>query len=157
VALDFYDNGRLSTPRCAECDGFIHSEDGQWKHDHFVDKLPRFWGKVADEEESGESQTGLGSFFSDLRNSADGKFKDTLHPAAPHDGRTIAQDDARKELEHYDLVAHPESEGYTKEDVEGKVDIEPKLFGPESNVSRQFARYVSPPQNRRDSTGPGRS
>jgi hypothetical protein len=154
MALDFYDNGTLSSPRCAECDSSIKVEDGQWKHEHFLDKLPRFWNKLADDEESEKSQTGLGSFFSDLRNNADGKFKDTLHQAVPHDGRTISQQNASDELLQYELVSRPEEANfYAPKDLEGK-DIEPKLFA--HNVGKQLKNYVAPPPNKWGLRGPGR-
>jgi hypothetical protein len=155
MALDFYDNGTLSSPNCAECKGGIHVEDNQWKHNHYLDKIPPFWGKLADEEESGESQTGLGSFFSDVRSNADGKFKDTQHQAVPHDGRTIAQQNASDELLQYELASRPEEASYyAPKSLEGK-DIEPKLFA--HNVGKQMKKYVPPPPNKWGPRGPGRS
>ena len=156
MALDFYDNGTLSSPQCAECKGSIHVEDGQWKHDHYLDRIPPMWRKWAADEEKDDGPKEINKFldFRDIVANADGKFKDTLHQAVPHDGRTTSQQNASDELLRYELVSRPEDASfYAPKGFEGK-DIEPKLFT--QNVGKQMKNYVPPPPNKWGPTGPGR-
>jgi len=142
MALDFYDNGNLSVPRCALCDDYIKVEDGKWVH---PDVTPPQWKNLANRGLEG---------FKGLVDATKPSDEYWDHPAIPHDGRTVEQDAARKELENYDVISKPEENGYKPEDVEGKVDIEPKLFA--QNVGKQLKRYVPPPPNKWGLRGPGR-